>query len=170
MESNLPHEWDMEADVVAVGSGGGGLAAAITAHDHGANALVLERSEMIGGVTAYSMGEVWVPGNHLAAARGMEDSAQSGFRYVQRLSMGMGEDRAIANQAIHGPAALQYFEDQIGLKMTVIENCPDYYYPHDNDSVAEGRTLEAEPFPADTLGVWQERTRILTACSLRPYP
>ena len=43
MIRNLPATWDLEADVVAVGSGGGGLAAAITAHDHGASALVLER-------------------------------------------------------------------------------------------------------------------------------
>lgn len=160
MKSRLPDRWDYEADVVCVGSGGGGLAAAITAHDHGSSALVLEKSDMVGGVTAYSMGEVWIPGNHLAGARGIEDSPASGFRYVKRLSMGLGEDRAIANQAIHGPVALEYFERQIGLKMTVIDDCPDYYYPHDNDSVAEGRTLEAEPFAAASLGDWQERTRV----------
>jgi 3-oxosteroid 1-dehydrogenase len=160
MINNLPAKWDMEADLVSVGSGGGGLAAAITAHDHGASAVILERADMIGGVTAYSMGEVWIPGNHLAAKQGVQDSPESGFRYVKRLSMGYGEDRAIANQALHGPVALKYFEDKIGLKMAVIHNCPDYYYPHTNDSVAEGRTLEADPFPAATLGEWQKKTRV----------
>ena len=64
-----PHaHGDLAADLIAVGSGGGGLAAAITAHDHGLSALVLERSDKVGGITAYSMGEVWIPGNHLAAA------------------------------------------------------------------------------------------------------
>lgn len=157
---NLPEKWDLETDVVSVGSGGGGLAAAITAHDHGARAMVLERSDRVGGVTAYSMGEVWIPGNHLAAKMGVHDSPESGFRYVKRLSMGFGEDAAILNQAIHGPEALKYFEDRIGLKMTVIHGCPDYYYPHTNDSVAEGRTLEPEPFPASTLGEWQTKTRV----------
>lgn len=56
--SNLPPRWDLQADFVSVGSGAGGLAAAITAHDHGASAMVLERTDQLGGVTAYSLGEV----------------------------------------------------------------------------------------------------------------
>src|SRR5690625_2354814 len=125
----LPEQWDMEADVVAIGSGGGGLCAAITAHDHGASALVLERSDQVGGVTAYSMREVWIPGNHLAREQGIEDSIDSGFRYVKNLSMGFGDDTAMLNQAIHAPVALKYFEDTIGLKMCVVRRLPDYYYP-----------------------------------------
>ena len=148
----LPEQWDMEADVVAIGSGGGGLCAAITAHDHGVSALVLERSDQVGGVTAYSMGEVWIPGNHLAREQGIEDSIDSGFRYVKNLSMGFGDDTAMLNQAIHAPVALKYFEDTIGLKMCVVRRLPDYYYPHVEDATAEGRCLEALPFPAETLG------------------
>lgn len=160
MIRNLPAKWDLEADLVAVGSGGGGLAAAITAHDHGSSAVVLERDETVGGVTAYSMGEVWVPGNHLAQQLGLKDSDESGFRYVKRLSVGYADDVAIANQAMHAPVALKYFEDRIGLKMRVIPDCPDYYHPFSNDSVAEGRLLEVEPFPAESLGEWQFKTRV----------
>jgi 3-oxosteroid 1-dehydrogenase len=160
MTRNLPAKWDLEADVVSVGSGGGGLAAAITAHDHGASALVLERSDQVGGVTAYSLGEVWVAGNHYAAALGLEDSAESGLRYVSSLSMGYGDERLMLNQAIHGPEVLRYFEDRIGLKMSVIRDCPDYYYGLNDDATAEGRLLEVEPFHAEALGEWQTRTRV----------
>jgi 3-oxosteroid 1-dehydrogenase len=159
MIQNLPPRWDIEADVVAIGSGIGGLAAAITAHDNGAKALVLERADKVGGVTALSMGEVWVAGNHHERDLGIEDSPESGFRYLQRLSMGYGSDLAILNKVIHAPIALKYFEDNIGLKMEVIRDCPDYYYGHTNDSVAEGRMLEVAPFPAATLGEWQSKTR-----------
>lgn len=157
---NLPDRWDLEADVVALGSGIGGLSAAITAHDNGASALVLERSDQVGGVTALSLGEVWVPGNHLEQELGIEDSAESGFRYLKRLSMGYGDDAAILNLTVHAREALKYFEDRIGLRMMAIRGCPDYYYGHSNDSVAEGRLLEVEPFPAKTLGEWQEKTRV----------
>jgi len=160
MIRNIPDHWDLEADLVAVGSGGGGLSAAITAHDHGASALVLERSPQVGGVTAYSLGEVWVPGNHLEADIGVEDSLESGFRYVKSLSMGYGDDRLMLNQAVHAPVVLRYFEDRIGLRMQVIRDCPDYYYGTSNDAVAEGRLLEVEPFPGASLGEWQDRTRI----------
>jgi len=160
MIRNLPAKWDHEADVVAIGSGGGGLCAAITAHDHGASAVVLERTDQVGGVTAYSMGEVWIPGNHLAAELGLKDSPESGYRYVKRLSMDYGHDTAILNQAIHAPVALKYFEEKIGLKMIAVRHLPDYYYPHVEDSTPEGRCLEAQPFPAATLGEWQFKTRV----------
>ncbi len=156
----VPQKWDLEADVVAIGSGGGGLAAAITAHDHGASALVLERSGQVGGVTAYSMGEVWVPGNHLAAALGIDDSVANGVRYIRNLSMGYSEDAAVLNQALHAPVAIRYFEEAIDLKMCVVRHLPDYYYPHVEGSTAEGRCLEVLPFPAQTLGEWQEKTRV----------
>ena len=160
MLRNLPEKWDMEADVVAIGSGIGGLAAAITAHDLGASALVLERSDEVGGVTATSQGQVWIAGNHLARAGGIEDSVDSGYRYLKRLSMDYGDDGAILNLVAHAPVALRYFEERIGLRMFYIKGCPDYYYMHSNDSVAEGRLLEVEPFPAGTLGEWQAKTRI----------
>jgi 3-oxosteroid 1-dehydrogenase len=166
MIRNIPARWDFEADVVSIGSGIGGLAAAITAHDHGASALVLERSSQIGGVTALSMGEVWVAGNHHAHAAGLRDSPESGYRYLKRLSMGYGSDVAILNKVVHAPVALKYFEDKIGLKMQLIRDCPDYYYLHCNDSVAEGRMLEVAPFPAASLGEWQSRTRVSPGC---PY-
>jgi 3-oxosteroid 1-dehydrogenase len=160
MIQNLPTKWDLEADVVAIGSGIGGLSAAITAHDHGASALVLERSGQVGGVTALSMGEVWIPGNHHAVQLGIQDSTESGFRYLKRLSMGYGSDAAILNQVVHAPVALKYFEDRIGLKTVLIRGCPDYYYGHCEASVAEGRMLEVVPFPGQTLGEWQSRTRL----------
>jgi 3-oxosteroid 1-dehydrogenase len=160
MIRNLPAKWDLEADVVSIGSGIGGLAAAITAHDHGASAIVLERSNQVGGVTALSMGEVWVAGNHHARAAGIDDSFESGFRYLKRLSMGYGNDVAILNQVVHAPVALKYFEEKIDLGMQLIRDCPDYYYQHCEDSVAEGRMLEVVPFPAQTLGEWQARTRV----------
>jgi 3-oxosteroid 1-dehydrogenase len=160
MIRTLPQTWDLEADVVCVGSGAGGLGAAITAHDHGASALVLERSDQVGGVTAFSMGEVWVPGNHLAEALGLKDSVDLGMAYINNLSLGYSEEMAVLNQAVHAPVALKYFEESIDLKMCVVRDLPDYYYPYVEGGTAEGRCLEALPFPAETLGEWQHKTRV----------
>ncbi len=160
MINNIPQNWDLEADIVAIGSGVGGLAAAITAHDHGASAIVLERADQVGGVTALSMGEVWVPGNRYAKELGVEDSTERGYRYLKRLAMDYGDDLAMLNLAVHAPVALDYFEEKIGLKMAAIEACPDYYYEHCEYAVARGRLLEPLPFPAETLGEWQTRTRV----------
>ena len=160
MASSLPAQWDAEVDFVSVGSGIGGLSGAIAAHEHGLSAMVLERADQLGGVTALSMGEVWVPGNAHARALGIEDSAASAFRYVRQLSMGYGEDALILNQVVHAAPALAWFEDRIDLKMEVIRGCPDYYRGHSNDAVSEGRLLEPAPFRGEALGEWQERTRV----------
>lgn len=40
----MPHEWDVEADVVVVGFGAAGVAAAVTAHDLGAKVVILEKA------------------------------------------------------------------------------------------------------------------------------
>jgi succinate dehydrogenase/fumarate reductase flavoprotein subunit len=43
MASGMPEEWDKEADVVVVGYGGAGAATAMTAHDEGAEVLIIEK-------------------------------------------------------------------------------------------------------------------------------
>jgi len=48
--------WNKEADVVVVGYGGAGAAAAITAHDAGAKVIVLEKTDRGGGNTRYAGG------------------------------------------------------------------------------------------------------------------
>lgn len=160
MLRNLPEAWDAEYDIVAIGSGAGGLCAAITAHSEGASALVVEKSDKVGGVTALSMGEVWVAGNHLAEQAGITDSVDEGYRYLQTLSMGYGSDLAVLNLVVHAKHALKFFEDKIGLKMEVIKGCPDYYYKANDHGIAEGRMLEAIPFEGASLGEWQEKTRL----------
>lgn len=160
MLSNLPEKWDQEFDIVAIGSGAGGLCAAITAHELGATALVVEKSGQVGGVTALSMGEVWVAGNHLAETAGIADSVEQGYRYLKTLSMDYGNDLAILNLVLHARHALKYFEDRAGLKMEVIKGCPDYYYKANDHAVAEGRMLEVAPFPGASLREWQGATRL----------
>lgn len=56
--------WDLAADVVVAGYGGAGAAAAITAHDRGAEVLVLESMPRGGGNTAVSMGGFLCPNDY----------------------------------------------------------------------------------------------------------
>ena len=56
---------DMTVDVVIVGSGGGGMVAALAAADAGAEALVLEKQALVGGSTCMSGGIFWIPANPL---------------------------------------------------------------------------------------------------------
>ncbi len=78
-----PVAWDCEYDVVVVGSGAGGMTAALIARDLGLDALVIEKSELIGGTTAVSGGAVWIPDSPQIRALGYPDSAGEALAYLK---------------------------------------------------------------------------------------
>lgn len=59
----------IETDVLIVGSGAGGLTAAITAHDQGAQVVVIEKTDRFGGTSAMSDGVLWLPNSPLIPVR-----------------------------------------------------------------------------------------------------
>jgi len=48
-------------DVIVVGSGAGGLTAALAASEQGLSVAVFEKGQYYGGTSALSGGQVWVP-------------------------------------------------------------------------------------------------------------
>ncbi|MGH8330664.1 MAG: FAD-binding protein, partial [Pseudomonas sp.] len=53
-------KWDECCDVLVIGSGAGGMTAALRAHDLGLNALLIEKSAEYGGTSAVSGGGIWI--------------------------------------------------------------------------------------------------------------
>jgi succinate dehydrogenase/fumarate reductase flavoprotein subunit len=56
----------MNCDLLVVGSGASGLAAAVSAAWHGLKVIVVEKDPVFGGASAWSGGWMWVPGNYIA--------------------------------------------------------------------------------------------------------
>ena len=63
-----------QTDVVVIGAGGAGFAAAITAANEGKSVVLLDKMGVYGGDTALSGGEMAVPGNWIQVTQGVEDS------------------------------------------------------------------------------------------------
>ncbi|MCX5915950.1 MAG: FAD-binding protein [Deltaproteobacteria bacterium] len=61
MKVNVPEKWDMEYDVVVVGWGSAGTAAAVTAHDQRAKVLILEKMANGGGNSSICGGNIIIP-------------------------------------------------------------------------------------------------------------
>lgn len=150
-------QWDLDFDIVCVGSGLGGLTAALTAAEHGARAIVLEKYELLGGVSALSSGQLWLGPNHLAEAAGIADTEAAAEAYLGHLSQGFATPERRANFIRRAPEALRYLTDVLGVEMAVVRGLPDYYFPAVSGSQAEGRYVEVLPFPADRLGDWADK-------------
>jgi 3-oxosteroid 1-dehydrogenase len=147
-------------DFVCIGAGIGGLSGAITAAELGMRALVIESSDLLGGVAAYSAGQLWIAGNHVAAESGMIDSIDSGLCYLEALGAGQAVPELTKAFAAAAPEALLFMERRAGLRWQVIRGMPDYYFGVLPGARREGRSLEVQPFPAASLGEWRSRTRI----------
>ena len=72
----------MDVDVIVIGSGGAGMSAALTAAVAGAEVLVVERTDRVGGTTTYSGGALWIPNNRLMHEAGIADSRAEQFELV----------------------------------------------------------------------------------------
>ena len=66
--------WDEECEVLVVGSGYTGLAAAIEAKAAGADVKIIEKTGMVGGNSALAAGDMAVCGSSVQAREGVEDS------------------------------------------------------------------------------------------------
>lgn len=72
--AGLPKKWDSQVDVVVVGSGFAGLAAAIEAKETGASVMVLEKMPTHGGNSIINGGVMAVAGSDMQKVRGVKDS------------------------------------------------------------------------------------------------
>lgn len=76
-------QWTHEADVVVVGMGGAGDAAAVAALENGASVVVLEKSEQGGGCTRVCGGLIYMGGGtELQKKFGIEDTTEDMKAYV----------------------------------------------------------------------------------------
>jgi 3-oxosteroid 1-dehydrogenase len=152
--------WDRTVDVVVVGTGGAALTAATMAHDGGAEVLVVEKQPMLGGTTAVSGGGVWLPGNHVMAAAGVDDSREEALAYIRRVAGARVPDPELLEVYVDtAPEVLRYLEDHTPLS-THIQPLPDYYWPWQfpGTKMMPGRTVEADPYPvAEELPEWADR-------------
>ena len=162
MAETASKPWDLEVDLVAVGSGLGAISAAIAAHDRGLRVAVLEKAPRLGGVSGFGGGEVFVPNNRPMRELGIEDSDEAGRRYFEFLSAGFADPKLQAALLENMKPAIEYMGKEAGVRWIAVEGLPDYYYPDAPGSHAGGRYLSVDLFDGKTLGEWQTRTYPMT--------
>lgn len=73
---------EQQYDVVVVGSGGGAMTGALLAARAGLRTVVVEKTPLIGGTSAYSGGACWLPGSAVQQRAGIGDSTEGARSYL----------------------------------------------------------------------------------------
>ena len=151
MSEEISGNWDHEVDVLVVGTGAGGMTAALKAHDEGGDVLLIEKTDQYGGSSAMSSCLLWIPNNHLMPTVGIEDNPEDAMDYLKGTTKGeVSEARLLAFRDT-GPEMLRYLTDKTRVEVVGLPEYPDYY-PAVKGSKPGGRSVEPDHFDAKLLG------------------
>jgi len=158
--------FDHVVDVLVVGSGGGGMAAALTAHASGLDALVVEKSSYFGGSTALSGGGIWVPGAPAQRREGYSPSPEGVVDYLRKITDGLVSEARIRQYVESAPQMLDFLEKLSGWFEFVWK--PGYadYYPELPGGSELGSTINVPPIDLRKLGV--DEQSLLKPLALAP--
>lgn len=103
-------------DVVVVGSGFAGLAAAIEAREAGASVVVLEKMRAAGGNSIISDGGIAAAGTALQEKFGYEDSPQLMYSDMMRAGLGLNQPELVREVAEKSNEVFQWSIDHLGVE------------------------------------------------------
>jgi fumarate reductase flavoprotein subunit len=109
-----------DVGVLVVGAGACGLAAAITAHDAGADVAIIEKLDRPGGNSALSTGSVPAAGTRFQREAGIEDSTE---RFVEDLihKGGPTDCPDLLRRLVETSAeTVEWLVDSVGARMTLV--------------------------------------------------
>ena len=142
-------DWSYETDLLVVGSGGAGMAAATVGHDLGLETLIIEKTAKVGGTTAVSAGGFWTPCNHKMAAQGEADSYQDALTYMQA-TVGDQVDGSLLEAFLQAaPRMALYLEENTQQEFSTV-SLPDYHAEKPGGRTGH-RLLEAVALDATLL-------------------
>ena len=159
-------EYDTTVDVLVVGSGGGGMTAALTADAAGLDTLVVEKSAHFGGSTALSGGGIWVPGAPSQRKSGYVPDPDGVFQYLQKITEGLVSDARLRQYVDCAPAMMEFLEGRSRWLEFVWK--PGYadYYPELPGGSELGSTINVPAIDLRRLG--DEEQNLLRPLALAP--
>jgi 3-oxosteroid 1-dehydrogenase len=150
-KNESPTSWDQEFDVIVVGSGAGGMTAALCAAGQGMSSVVLEKSDLYGGTSAVSGGGIWIPCNDDIAGYGGSDTYAEALAYMKHLTAGQVPLARIEAYLKNAPEMVRHLRREFDVKYRGVKLYPDYYpdAPGGKDGY---RSMEPVEFNAALLG------------------
>ena len=115
LAGKLPQEWDEETDVVIVGSGFAGLAAAIEAKMAGSSVIIIEKMKGYGGNSTISDGGVAAAATRMQAEAGIADSPQLMYDDMLKAGLGLNQPDLVRVLTENSAETFQWTMDCLGV-------------------------------------------------------
>ena len=159
-------KFDHTVDVLVVGSGGGGMTAALAADAFGLDTLIVEKSPCFGGSTALSGGGIWVPGAPAQRKAGYVPDPDGVVQYLRRITGGLVSDARLRQYVETAPQMMEFLEKLSPWFEFVWK--PGYadYYPELPGGSEQGSTINVPAIDLRKLG--DDEQHLLQPLALAP--
>ena len=146
---------EVAADLLVVGAGACGLAAAIAAHDAGISVAIVEKGERPGGNSSLSTGSVPGAGTKYQKAAGIEDSPDRMIADLLAVSGPHDADALTRVMAEESAPLCEWLIDRLGARMELIT---DYrHVGHSVERLHAPRSRRGQDLVDDLLGFVGDR-------------
>lgn len=142
---------ESHCDVLVIGGGAAGFAAAVTAAWHGQKVILIEKSHLFGGATSWSGGWMWVPRNSLAKKAGIIEDIEQPRRFLKNELKDKFSAKHIDMFLEAAPVMVDFFARNTALQFEDGNKIADI---HGNTEGAAdgGRSVIAAPYHGRNMG------------------
>lgn len=109
-------------DVVIIGAGCAGMAAAIEAKQAGANPVILEKMSRPSGNTIFSGGIVNATNTYVQKQQGVKDTLEDFYNDMMKVSLGRGDPELTRMYVEKSGEQIQWLTDMCGVRFRPLEN------------------------------------------------
>jgi flavocytochrome c len=109
-------KWDEETDIIVIGSGFAGLAAAIEAQNAGCSVIILEKMKGFGGNSTISDGVVAAAGTRMQARDGIDDSPELMYADMLKAGLSLNQPELVHTLTEASAEVFHWTIDYLGVK------------------------------------------------------
>lgn len=109
-----------DVDILVIGAGGCGLAAAIAGHDAGASVAVLEKQERPGGNSSLSTGSVPAAGSRFQREAGIDDDPERMVRDLMGIAKETDDLDLVRRLAGVSAETVEWLVDEVGARIALV--------------------------------------------------